>query len=1145
MIVVFATNPLEPETWEECQTDDLGALLRHKFPLWPAMARIYDLDGIGRPERLAGLLDGSALAARDLTPPDPAASPTSFSAAVTALERAQGPLLVAIPPADPLTAAITVAVTLLAVAVGLFLIPKPAALNNTPSNNKSLSDRSNKARPNARIPDIFGTVRSVPDLLSVPYRRFENNVELELAYMCVGRGAYDLADVRDGDTLLASVAGAAAAFYGPNTSPNSGDSPQLQIGDAIADKVLSVVALGSVNGQLLKPSNANNARGDDNIRFVYPDQIQTNDSSLDFTKLFSSGDDLTVSGANYGASGSAGTTTVQVSARFEDGGLIRFETFDPTTVFSAGQYLTISNAGYVDDQTAGSIYVDLSGTYSIGAVDDHTITLSDPEDINTDWSRLADLTNARTGYRSSIFSVPTATNSLDLAGTYPVLSVTSNAITLSNPATVNAAWNNLSGLDGQATGYGDASLSTSSSGWIGPFVVDLDGLDQVLSNFVGLGGLYAINKKGKQSAAKVDVAVELTPVDANDDPIGPPELFTATLTGSKDNKDQVGLTVLAQPTFTGRCRVRARRTSATDLNYEGTLVDDVKWRDAYGMAEVQMADFGNVTTVLAKTYATSGATSVKERKLNLRARRRLPQRVSGSTFTTTLSGTDDLADIAAAVCLDPYIGGRSVDEVDFDSLYDTSAAIASYFGSDLARQFGDTFDDDNTSFEETLATIAQACFCQGYRQGRQIKLSFERATEDSVLMFNHRNVLPDSQTRTPRFGVLDDQDGVELDYTVPKDGAKLSVMLPPYTTLNSPRTVELSGVATDRLAYWQAWRAWNRMRYQNVAVELEATEEAALVIPNERVLIADMTRPDYLSGDVKGQDGTTLTLSDPVNLDPEQDYTIFLQLSDATVQALAASAWLDGAGQASDPRKLVLGSMPRLPLVMEAEAAVQTLFTVVPAADVQARAFLVSEREPNTDFTEVVRAVNYSFLYYQNDQLLLWLAMFVPDARDESAWGVGTAVTGGSFVVDSDRAKPVYQGAGGGSYIALSVFPAKASYTKAAWVKSGLGGGILQNGNELLAIGGGQLIHGHGPTTITAPLDGVGWHHVAATFDNGTGAAQLVIDGALASAGTLPARTLDTLQACTDQQGRVDDLRYYPRALSVAELREVYLAGKA
>jgi len=845
----------------------------------------------------------------------------------------------------------------------------------------------------------------------------------------------------------------------------------------------------------------------------------------------------------------AGVMTVDLVAQGGSGitGQATIDFGDGTTSFAVynGTYAN-SGLGTPTVQTGGAtstIFVDMVGTYTVSAITSTTITLSSPATVNPDWSKLTQYPNNRTEYDTSSISRPTSAGAgINLNGNYTALSVSSTAIVLNNPALVNAAWTNLASLPGGHTDYVSPSLSRNSDSWIGPFIVDLDDTTEVLANFVALQGLYTLSKKkGKQAALSVGVELEVTPVNSNDAAIGPAELFPGTLVGDNKLRTTVGLSLRVSPTSTGRCSVRVRRTTPTpDDDDYGAVVDEVKWETCYGLAPVEEEEFGDMTTVHTRTVATPGALAVKERKLNMRVTRRLPQRVSGSTFGPP-AATDSVADIIAALCLDPYIGRRSPGEVDFDSIYDTVAEVVDYFGTPLAGQFGYTFDDTDTSFEETLGIVASTIFCRAYRQGSVIRLTFERATEDSTLIFNARNTMPGTQTRTVRFGPLDDHDGVELDYTDPDDGAALTFAIPPDGTATSPRSLEVVGVRSYLLAYWQAWRAWNKVRYQNTAVELEATQEASLVIPQDRVLIADRTRPNVLQGEVEAEDGTTLKLSHlaPITGD---GWTIFLQHVDETVEALGAVAGVDSY-------HVELSAAPRMALSVDAENFARATYMLVPEDDVQTRAFLVSEREPNSNFTETVRAINYSFLYYQHDELVLWFPFTDGNFYDDGPYIHDGSPSGTlSTVADTTRNK-VVASCGGGT-LAVPGFTIPASYTKAAWVKAtslGSDRAILDavNASDSFRFAGTNLRAQHGGTSLETPWPTDGeWHHAAVAYDADSGETTLFVDGLPEAEGTLPARTPAAQQAFASLQGRVDDLRVWKRALSPTELRAVFLSTR-
>lgn len=88
-----------------------------------------------------------------------------------------------------------------------------------PSPNNRLNDRSNSARLKSRIPDIYGTVRSVPDLLCQTYTVYDDHKPREISYLCVGKGEYTISDLREGDTPLDNISEVTYDIYGPYSSP--------------------------------------------------------------------------------------------------------------------------------------------------------------------------------------------------------------------------------------------------------------------------------------------------------------------------------------------------------------------------------------------------------------------------------------------------------------------------------------------------------------------------------------------------------------------------------------------------------------------------------------------------------------------------------------------------------------------------------------------------------------------------------------------------------------------------------------------------------------------------------------------------------------------------------------------------------------
>jgi hypothetical protein len=752
-----------------------------------------------------------------------------------------------------------VAGILLSVAAVFLLTPSvPSVSGNISSSNNDLSDRQNKARPLQRIPDILGEVRSTPDLLGVPVKLFEDRVEVEYAYLCIGRGAYDVTDIRDDATLCSELDGASVEVYGPNTSPLSGDDPQVFIGDPITQPLLSATASNAINGQVLYAPNY---------------------KSVDMAAL-------------------------SIGGRFQADGKINAPAMNWARYFEIDDQVTITGANYNDG--SGHV-VHLDGTYRVKAIttDNHLLEFDHPELVNSDWNIIASMADARTDFL------------------FPLVEVTI-------PKTV------------------------------GPFTLDVADLNQVIANLVASGGLYSIDSGGTQKRIDVTVRMTLLPLNMDGSPAGAAEIFDFTVQGAATTRSLLGKTCSATPTFTGRCSVSMLRTSLTDKTDGLQIVDEIKWRDLYAISPIDVEHFGNVTTVYSRSVATPAALGLKERKLNMNVVRKVPQR-DGDEFSG-LAASKSVADIFCFAALDPYIGGRALADLNVAQIYSAIAEVVDYFGTAEAAEFGATFDDDGTSFEEMAQAIAQAAFCDAQRSGSTLQLFFERETQDSAILFNHRNKDPGSpELRTVSFGPQSDYDGVEYSYVDSGnyDGPAV-YRIPTDGSATRPKKIETVGQRNFSQAYWHAWREFNKIQYQHVGTEFVALAEAALVGRLQRVLVADGTKAKTQDGEVKSQSGLTLTLSQKVAFEDGKTYRIFLQIPNASVDAIPITP-------GPLPNQVILQSAPSAPLSLAYDAYARTTYWIVANDDGREQAFLISEKTDNGSNTYKISAVNYDARYYQND----------------------------------------------------------------------------------------------------------------------------------------------------------------------------------
>jgi hypothetical protein len=952
--VTLQLDNTDPSTWTEHEVEDLCAFLAAQFASFPDTGRIYHQN---------------VSALTDVTPRN--TDPKYLKQDIEKLQSLPGPFFVVVYPQGPIGWAIGIGLAL--GAATYFLIPTPdvpqppAALarnNQVGSPNNELSERANRARINGRIPDIYGTVRSTPDLIGAPYRIFENNREVEYAYMCVGRGSYviNADNVRDGETRVSDIPGTSVMIYEPYTSPNSynpadpeNTGPAQTIGQFIQVPVLTTRRSNSVNGQVLRPPTNGSWDGGSasaGIRFRYPNIIELQeDSPLDFTQEFNPGDTLTIAGAVLDTSD---TTTMAVNAyavrgqnlqQVYPGGSHTWNTIQGALYFFGAQpdFASFFVDGVNVTFTTNSVTSvgDISGTYEVGGFEidgpDNAIEASygvptltvvrlvNPDTVNATWLQPSFNTSwVGEGVRYSFNITISPPFDIDLDGVYTIVSVTRTQIVLDSPATVNSDWSTVLGTY-NSTPYLDATLSASGEKWVGPYILEDPDTLEVYCNFVAANGLYKDNGT-TQTAAGVQVAVEITPVDLNDDPTDDPQIFYHDMIGSSTLKEMVAGTLKAHPSgFYGRCSIRARRITPADLDFVGTVVDEVRWRDAYSVAFVEPAHFGNVTTVMSVTYATASALATKERKLNMIVQRMLPS-WNGSAWSNELTGTNDSATILGAICRDMYIGNRSDDEIDTVNFFAVADEVEAYFDVDAVRFFNYTFDKDNLSFEEMVNAVAEAMFCVAYRRGNVIRLAFDRLNDNSAMLFNHRNKIPGSERRSVTFGSNQDNDGINYSYVDPTDYSINTIFLPPSYAAINPKKIESIGVADHLHAYFHAWRKWNRIRYQHTTVEFEATEEADLLIRNDRILVTDGTRRVVNEGEVTAVDGTELTLSQNIDIS-SGSHVIFLQHYDGTVESIAITA-----GTNAD--QVILAGAPALPLVTDPDRTVRTLYAIVPADEV-------------------------------------------------------------------------------------------------------------------------------------------------------------------------------------------------------------------
>lgn len=1163
-IVRITGNPLRLGSWVEHRVDNVIDLLMTEFITWPETARIYDRE---------------ISVSTDITP--------HSDESIEYLLSLPGPLLVVVYPG---LANIAAAAAIYAVAyVVTSLIgndtKKPREqIFGTGSANNSLSKRSNEARLNQRIPDIFGTVRSVPDLIQWPYQIYENDVLIEYTYSCIGRGSYAISDVRDGDTLISEINGASINVYPPGQAPGGG-SPDLIIGGAITENIYVINTVKQVSEQLLSPIN---------IYYIYGSGVNAN-GAMPIGPATEPTFDI---GQGTRVSSISGISGIVGNKAHGDG-----------WVKASFLYLG-SGVGIIRVPTNG----DFAGLLNICDVGDELQVIWSPvpttanpkPDLSAGWS----FGVQRTGYTPGTRGAPALRGDLDPLVVTDIVELNSAiaTITVSIPLSQQPEWDKIEPYVGVGNElYNRDIIVCAQNRWPFGYI-----LNQSTSNYgqiindplmTELWMTFSapdninLDDNVNRISFTATIAFFIVPVDQSGTPTGDPtESGTVELVGSILTGDKRGITYKHIRNTVGRCRIIVCVTSfiprskdlfalvsgfyrnlviqsidnavipeLTDIAsngvgpYTGTINCNVEFSSCYSVSPVVNFNNSDITTIHTRTVSNRFTSALKDRQLNCLASRQV-NTWNGSSFGPPADTQDLGENMLFHIATDAFIGNMDINEIDFAGIANSFSEIRDYFGDIQATQFSYTFDDFNTSFEETISILCQACFATPYRLGNKLKVDPDIANDGSSGLFNHRNKLPGSETRTITFGLVGDNDGVEQSFININTGPDTYTPIPQtndQSSIISPLKSRIVGLKTKLQAAWQAYRQQAIIQHQHIGIEFEALEEAAPLSLRNRILVEDNTRPDVQDGEITYVSGLVVGTSQPVVFAGGATYTAFLQLNDGSVQPIPATVGPDG-------RSFTLGTAPATPLVTDPALGVPTGYMLSRNQSTQSKAFLITDKQHNSIMTYGISAINYSHMYYHADGLILYIPVSTASgvARPFDDFSpIGNPNNGNIINLTSDALRgPVYIGnvLSPGILVDSNITPSLLNgYTKMCWIyktaTTGVGS-ILSStstgdehfetsGSVVLRAGHNNLVH-----VFTSSFSINVWHHVAVTYSVPLGQMILYLDGEIvASALSVPNRVNSSLTAFNSvftlkgpHIGSADNLRHYCRVLSPAMVRETY-----
>lgn len=810
---------------------------------------------------------------------------TDISGNLTELISTEGEYEACMMPGTPVQIVWALVVVVVALVVVLATI-KPPSMNNRQqgSSTNALSNRSNQPRPNQRIVDIRGKVAGhMPDQLMVPYKIFENNIETEYSFMCVGVGVYDVTDVKDGDTYVRDIDGSGAAFYRPDNVPGYGTS-YLNIGNPPSGGIWNISRSNEIDGVTLSPYNAGIMPGVP--IFPQPDRslvADVSETSFSFEQVATIGGrvNVTFTYLTY-----VGDFSVLVNG------------------------VSVVRAIYTQSQVLGNYLI--TGV----SIDRIALDASNWPTNGTDW----------------LGGQPATSDDWTVVVTRPDTTTFVGVLRNEKP-------------DGPTGRLSNPSCDFSNSGVSlhEAIAVIPNNTEEIWLNLVALNGIY---KENNDATYNDPIVMRVTIVQTlNGVETGVATVSTHSMLGYQ--KDQVGLTIkLTMPYAQGV--VKVLRQTPKDEQFDGNVVDEIKWRDFYRATKNTQATFGNVTTVHTVRRATQGAMTSREAKFNA---------------TVIRDNEQYFAQVVHGMALDPLFGRLTSDQVDFESLYGVQEQILSYFNNPDSVRVGYAFDDSSISFEESVSMICDAVNVVAYRMGGVLKFRFERPQSESNMQFTHRSKWPDSDSRSRLFKNEKEYDGVELTYRDHLTAADLTISLPDQFSIN-PKRIELNGCITTFGATIRARREYNKLRYSRIAHSFDSFGIARTLLPGMRIDVANGTIGPYQDGEILDQQGLVVRLSQPVTFQTGMSHSLVLSKRDGGIEGISVTP------VTNDPYRVVLSRPPMEDLFIGYNQS-KTQYNFGSDETLSSQAMLVQSVEPNiTDGEEkiTVKCMNYDPRYYDGDK---------------------------------------------------------------------------------------------------------------------------------------------------------------------------------
>ncbi|ATE85543.1 putative tail fiber protein [Salmonella phage St161] len=525
--------------------------------------------------------------------------------------------------------------------------------------------------------------------------------------------------------------------------------------------------------------------------------------------------------------------------------------------------------------------------------------------------------------------VSTWTNTdVDLSGGgYQVISVSEGTVTFVVPGNLISKWQQIQPGsffrgDGEASLQPDNTYEKTLTDWVS---INRTEVERIVANIAAANGMYKDNGRSK-TLASVTAEIQYQLLDENSVPYG--QIYTAQGTVSGRTSDYNGVTIYADLPVASRVRVRARRVTDLDFNFEGSVVDEITYVNLYGQTMI--------ATEMVYKYLGNGV------------------------FEDTMSPNTQAVQSLIRLARDPDVGGLDLTVRNMDKLLAVQKEIEDYFGDKQAGEFCYTFDDYKTTMQDIVNTIADAIFCTPYRRGADILLDFERPRIGPEMVFTHRSKAGTSEKWTRTFNDAQVFDSLKFSYIDPKTNTKEVITIPETGGLKT-ETYDSKGIRNYKQAFWAANRRHQKNTLKKISVSFSATEEGIFALPNRAISVVKGSRMSTYDGYITAVNGLTVELSQPVKFTSGDDHSLVLKRRDGGVQSVKVTP-------GAHDRQVIMVEVPQ-EAIYTGNSALKTEFSFGNEARHNAQMILVSTVDPGDDRTVKITGFNYDKDFYKFDNV--------------------------------------------------------------------------------------------------------------------------------------------------------------------------------